>query len=102
MLPPAAAVPATQFDRRSAGPAVIILLALWCALLTGLVEMTLLMIKKLYLGQIVRVGTDAVWMAPVADAAFFLAPALVLALVAAWRPTRRVLSLAIWTSAFLS
>ena len=102
MLPPAAPAPATQFDRRSAGPAAIILLALWCALLTGLVEMTLLMFKKLYLGQIVRVGTDVVWMAPVADAALFLAPALVLALVAAWRPTRRVLSLAIWTSAFLS
>jgi arylsulfatase A-like enzyme len=84
------------------GPGRLLVIVLWFALLTGLIEVTLLAIKRLYLGQIVRVGPDVVWMAPVADAAFFLVPGVVLALLAWRRQSSRMFWSAVWVSAFLS
>ena len=52
--------------------------ALVFGLATGLCEAGLVAVKSIVLGRIVRVGPDIVWMAPLADAALFLAIALVL------------------------
>jgi arylsulfatase A-like enzyme len=83
-------------------PIQFLVLAVWFGLLTGAAQAALLSIKKHYLGQIVRASTDVVWMAPLADVAFALVPAVLFALVA-WRwPSRRLLHGAIAVFAFLS
>ena len=65
-------------------PVNYLLLALWFGLITGLVEVLLLGIKKFYLGQVIKFGPDVIWMTPLADAVLFLIPASVLMLLA-WR-----------------
>ena len=53
--------------------------SVWFGVLTGLIEVTLLAIKKFALGQVVRVSGDVVWMSPVANLCWFLLVAAVLA-----------------------
>jgi arylsulfatase A-like enzyme len=79
-----------------------VLFSLWAGGLTGLVEVALLAVKKFYLGYLVKVGPDAAWMAPLADAALFLVPGAIAALLWAWRPHRVVLQIALSSLTFLS
>lgn len=83
-------------------PVDLLRFAVWAGVLTGLVEVSLLAIKKLYLGYLIRVGPDAAWMAPIADATLFLVPGAIAALLWAWRPRPAILSIAIASLTFLS
>src|SRR5689334_16008889 len=76
-------------------PLQFITLAAWFALLTAIAELSLLAIKKFYLGQMIRANGHIVWMAPVADAAFLAVPAIVLALLSWLRPGRGWLKVAL-------
>jgi arylsulfatase A-like enzyme len=76
--------------------------AIWAGVLTGLVEVSLLGVKKFYLGYLVKVGPDAAWMAPIADATLFLVPGAIAALLWAWRPRPAILAIAIASLTFLS
>ncbi len=71
-------------DTRPA-PGEIILLGIWFGLLTGLVEALFQVVKNLTM-QVIDVpnltSVDVIWMAPLADAVFFAAVGLVLAVVA--------------------
>ena len=83
-------------------PVNYLLLALWFGLITGLVEVLLLGIKKFYLGQVIKFGPDVIWMTPLADAVLFLIPACVLMLLA-WRwPKLGSLQVALFVFSFLS
>ena len=57
----------------------VMIASVWFGVLTGLIEVTLLAIKKFALGQVVRVSGDVVWMSPVANLCWFLLVAAVLA-----------------------
>ena len=50
----------------STRPTQILLLAVWFGLVAGLAEVCRVGVKKFALGQIVRVGPEVVWMAPLA------------------------------------
>ena len=87
---------------RSLRPFDFVRISLWAGGLTGLLEVSLLAVKKYYLGYMIKVGVDAVWLAPLADAALFAVPGLVAALVWAWRPSRWVLQVTLASVVFLS
>ena len=70
-------------------PGSIIVLGLWFGLVTGLAESLVLAIRSYGLGHLIHVSWHFPWMVPVADALFFLLPALVLAL-AAWIAPRLI------------
>lgn len=78
-----------------------LLIAVWFGLITGAAEMALLGIKKFYLGRIIRVGSDFVWMAPLAGVILFLVPAGIFAVLALWRPNLRLFKAALAVFAFL-
>ncbi len=63
-------------------PRGLILMALWFGLFTGLGETAVLAYMKLVLHQTLRLSPHFVWMAPVGEAFFFFATALILALLA--------------------
>jgi arylsulfatase A-like enzyme len=67
--------------QRSAQPYQVVIAGVWFGLLTGLIEVALLGIKTFYLGALVRVGGDVVWMAPLVDLSLFVAVAIVLVLI---------------------
>ncbi len=59
-------------------PLPVLLLAVWFGLITGLVEVSVLGIQKSILHQIIHLGAQVAWMAPVADALLFAAVGLAL------------------------
>ena len=67
----------------------MMLVAVWCGLATGLVEVTLLAIKRFALGQVIRVSNDVVWMAPLADVVWALIAAGAVALISLAIPSQR-------------
>jgi arylsulfatase A-like enzyme len=79
----------------------LLLLTLWFGILTGLVEVMFLGIKKFYMGQFIKFGPDVIWMAPLADAVLFLVPACLLMLLS-WRwPKLASLSVGLSVFSFL-
>jgi arylsulfatase A-like enzyme len=88
--------------RSSLRPFDFVRISAWTGALTGLMEVWLLAIKKFYLGHLIKVGMDAAWMVPLADAALFLVPGIVAAFVWAWRPRRAVMQTALAGITFLS
>ena len=83
-------------------PADFVRISVWAGGLTGLVEVALLGIKKFYLGYLIRVGPDAAWMVPIADAALFLVPGVFMAIVWAWKPRPLVQQIAFAIITFLA
>jgi arylsulfatase A-like enzyme len=75
-----------QGNRRPRTQALV--LAVWFGLLTGFGEVSLLGLKKFYLGRVIRFGPHIVWMTPLADALIFLIPGLILFAIARRRPER--------------
>jgi arylsulfatase A-like enzyme len=69
-------------------PSRILLLAIWYGLLTGFVEAILWGIKRLYLGQFIRLGPHIVWMAPLAEVILFLVPGFILYVIAMRAPEK--------------
>ena len=65
----------------------IILISLWAGLVTGLTEVLIQSFRKFGLHQLIGLGLDYIWMAPLADALIFLAVGLLFSLYA-WRFTR--------------
>jgi hypothetical protein len=63
-----------------------LLLAVWFGLLTGLVEVALLCIRKFLFARILFLGPQFVWMTPVADVLLFIVPGLFLWFLAACWP----------------
>lgn len=70
-------------------PGSIIVLGLWFGLVTGFMESLVLAIRSSGLDHLIHVSWHFPWMVPVADALFFLLPAMVLAL-AAWLAPRLI------------
>ena len=64
----------------------IILLGIWFGLVTGLLEATVLAVRSYGLGHLIHISWHFPWMVPLADALFFLLPALVLALLGKLSP----------------
>jgi arylsulfatase A-like enzyme len=74
--------------------------ALWIGLVGGLIEVAILMFRKVVLHHAINPGPDVVWMAPVACAVLLVGPAMILAL-AVWRLPRWVgLRVAVWGLSF--
>ncbi|MGH9902711.1 MAG: sulfatase, partial [Pyrinomonadaceae bacterium] len=69
------------------GARFLILAAVWCGLLAGLVEVAVRATQKFYLGQAVGAGPDFFWMTPLANTVVLLAAGLALAAAARLRPT---------------
>ena len=67
-------------------PGAIILLGLWFGLVTGFAESLVLGIRSYGLGHLIHVSWHFPWMVPLADALFFLLPALALSIVARIAP----------------
>ncbi|HSE66140.1 MAG TPA: sulfatase, partial [Gemmatimonadales bacterium] len=63
-------------------PRAILFLGLAAGLLTGLIEVLVLLSRRLVLGRLVHVSAHFGWMAPVGDLVLFALPALALALCA--------------------
>lgn len=66
----------------------LLLAALWFGLLTGMGEVTLLMIRRYVLHRFIFIGKDAIWMAPVADATYLCAAGLIVWLVSRLLPRK--------------
>jgi hypothetical protein len=62
--------------------------ALWCALAAGVLEGTWRLFQKFGLGKVIRLPFDIVWMAPLVDALWLLAPALLLVMARRLAPQR--------------
>ncbi|HET6680628.1 MAG TPA: sulfatase [Gemmatimonadaceae bacterium] len=67
----------------------VLLVGAWFALVTGLLEVVVLLVKRYGFGRMLHVSDHFVWMAPVAYLALFALPALALAALA-WRWPRHV------------
>ncbi len=83
-------------SRSSVSSGMVIGLGLWFGLVTGLMEALVLGVRSYLLGQLVHVSWHFPWMAPLANAGFFLFPALVLALAAAVAPRLVTFRLAVF------
>ena len=68
-------------------PATLVV-ALWCALAAGVLEGTWRLFQKFGLGKVIRLPFDIVWMAPLVDALWLLAPALLLVMARRLAPQR--------------
>jgi len=63
-----------------------LLIAIWFGLLSGLIEVAILTVKKLHFSPITRLRWDFVWMAPLAEMTFFLIAGLfIFCLSKIWR-----------------
>ncbi|HSK18802.1 MAG TPA: sulfatase [Longimicrobiales bacterium] len=80
----------------------ILALAVWFGLFTGLLEVALLAVKKFHLHRVVRVSPHVVWMAPLADIVIFSVIAVLVIVVAKWRPRLAGYGPVIGVFAFLS
>src|SRR5215471_13700642 len=69
-------------------PSSILRLALWFGLLAGVGEVMLLAVRKYVLQRLILVSSEAVWMAPVADAVLFVVAGILLLGLRAVLPTR--------------
>lgn len=78
-----------------------LLLAAWFGVLSGLVEVSILAVKKFLLHRLVPQGPEVAWMAPLADVLIFAIPALLLSLVARRWPRLATLGMAAFVIAFL-
>ena len=59
------------------GPGTVLLLAVWIGLLTGFLDLGLLVVNKRSIsGDFVRLGSDFTWVIPAAVTILMLAPAL--------------------------
>jgi arylsulfatase A-like enzyme len=65
----------------------VVTFAVWLGLVAGLIEAVLRLAKRDLMGQVARVTNDVIWMAPLADVAFLLAPAVLFALALRIRPS---------------
>lgn len=83
------------------GAADYLLMSVWFGLITGLGEVALQGIRKLFLNRIIRLSPDIVWMAPLADVILFAIPGLILFLVALWVSSRNLLRIGVFIFAFL-
>ena len=79
----------------------VIMVAAWFALVTGLLEVAVLLFRRYGLGRMLHVSDHFVWMAPVAYLVLFALPALVLAALARRWPRRVTLPRAAGAFAFL-
>src|SRR5687767_2777365 len=71
-----------------AAPVSVMLLGVWCALLTGLLEVTWLGIKVFLLHKQIWLGPNVAWMASVTNVVIFSVPGVILVLAARWWPGR--------------
>jgi len=83
-------------------PLAFIRLALWFGLWTGIAEVMLLAVKKLYLRHLIKIGSDVVWMAPLADSVLFLAVGIIFGVIARSRRGAGVFRAATTVFVFLS
>jgi arylsulfatase A-like enzyme len=72
----------------------LISVAIWFALIAGLGEVAALSIKKFYLGRLIKVGNDFIWMSPVAALVGVVGVAIPFLLLSLWRPNNRRLFVA--------
>lgn len=82
-------------------PTRLLLVATWFGLVTGLAEAVIMALPRLW-SRWIYAGPHIAWMAPVADAALFALPALLLAAVAVLRPRLVTLPRVIFVFAWLS
>jgi arylsulfatase A-like enzyme len=73
-------------ERRPISAAIILVIALGAAFATGYLEVGIIQFQRLVLGQLAYESLDVIWMAPLSNAFFALAPALLLSGVALVRP----------------
>jgi len=60
----------------------IMMAAVWIALVTGMIEVLILGVRKFALGEVISLSQHVVWMAPLAYVLLFVPPAIVLAALA--------------------
>ncbi len=99
--------PLTVYEEEHTAPPVhekpirILLIAVWFALVTGFIEVSLRAVQKFFLHQRVFVSPHIVWMAPLADVFVFVIPGFILSVVAWHWPRLISLRLATFIFAFL-
>jgi len=64
----------------------ILVVALWCALAAGVLEGSWRLFQRFGLGKVIRMPLDIVWMAPLVDALWLLAPAILLLIASRLAP----------------
>ncbi|HSR91230.1 MAG TPA: sulfatase [Gemmatimonadales bacterium] len=66
----------------------ILVVALWCTLAAGVLEGSWRLFQRFGLGKVIRMPLDIVWMAPLVDALWLLAPAILLLIASRLAPQR--------------